>query len=34
MSVDPTGPGSAAGMRQGDVIVKWNGERIATCACC
>ncbi len=28
MSVDPTGPGSAAGVRQGDVIVKWNGERI------
>ena len=28
MSVDPTGPGSAAGMRQGDLIVKWNGERI------
>jgi S1-C subfamily serine protease len=28
MSVDPTGPGSAAGVRQGDLIVKWNGERI------
>ena len=28
MSVDPTGPGSAAGARQGDVVVKWNGERI------
>jgi len=28
MSVDPKGPGSAAGVRQGDVIVKWNGERI------
>ena len=28
MSVDPTGPGSAAGVRQGDVIVNWNGERI------
>jgi S1-C subfamily serine protease len=28
MSVDPKGPGFAAGVRQGDVIVKWNGERI------
>jgi len=28
MSVDPTGPGSAAGVRQGDVIVNWNGERV------
>ena len=28
MSVDPTGPGSAAGVRQGDLIVKWNGERM------
>ena len=28
MSVDPTGPGASAGMRQGDLIVKWNGERI------
>ena len=28
MSVDPAGPGSAAGVRQGDVIVNWNGERI------
>jgi len=28
MSVDPTGPGSAAGVRQGDLIVQWNGERI------
>ena len=28
MSVDPTGPGAAAGVRQGDVIVNWNGERI------
>jgi S1-C subfamily serine protease len=28
MSVDPNGPGSAAGMRQGDLIVKWNGEAI------
>jgi len=29
MSVDPKGPGSAAGVRQGDLIVEWNGERIA-----
>jgi S1-C subfamily serine protease len=28
MSVDPTGPAAAAGVRQGDLIVKWNGERI------
>ncbi len=28
MSVDPAGPGSAAGVRQGDLIVNWNGERI------
>ena len=28
MSVDPKGPGSAAGARQGDLIVKWNGEDI------
>jgi S1-C subfamily serine protease len=28
MSVDPSGPGAAAAMRQGDLIVKWNGERI------
>ena len=28
MSVDPTGPGAAAGVRQGDLVVKWNGERI------
>ena len=26
MSVDPKGPGAAAGVRQGDVIVAWNGE--------
>jgi S1-C subfamily serine protease len=24
MSVDPNGPGAAAGIRQGDVIIKWN----------
>ena len=28
MSVDPTGPGSVAGVRQGDIIVNWSGERI------
>ena len=28
MSVDPTGPGAAGGVRQGDLIVNWNGERI------
>jgi S1-C subfamily serine protease len=26
ISVDPKGPGAAAGVRQGDVIVAWNGE--------
>jgi len=24
MSVDPSGPGAAAGVRQGDLIIKWN----------
>jgi S1-C subfamily serine protease len=28
ISVDPKGPGAAAGVRQGDVIVAWNGEAI------
>jgi S1-C subfamily serine protease len=28
MNVDPNGPGAAAGARQGDVIVKWNGQPI------
>lgn len=28
MSVDPKGPGSVAGVRQGDVIVNWRGERV------
>ena len=28
LSVDPTGPGSVAGVRQGDVIVNWSGERV------
>ena len=27
-SVDAKGPGAAAGVRQGDVIVAWNGEPI------
>jgi S1-C subfamily serine protease len=29
MSVDPDGPGAAAGFHQGDVIVSWNGEPLA-----
>jgi S1-C subfamily serine protease len=28
MSVDPKGPGAAAGVRQGDVIIKWNDQPI------
>jgi S1-C subfamily serine protease len=28
MSVDPQGPGVAAGIHQGDIIVAWNGEPI------
>ena len=28
MSVDPTGPGAAAGIRQGDLIIKWNDREI------
>ena len=28
MSVDPNGPGAAAGVRQGDVILKWNDQEI------
>ena len=28
MSVDPKGPAAAAGVRQGDVIVAWNGEAV------
>ncbi len=28
MSVDPGGPGSAAGIHQGDIIVAWNGEPV------
>jgi S1-C subfamily serine protease len=29
MSVDATGPSAAAGIRQGDVIVGWNGEKLS-----
>ena len=29
MSVDKTGPSATAGIRQGDVIVGWNGEKLA-----
>lgn len=29
MSVDGTGPAAAAGIRQGDVIVGWNGEKLS-----
>jgi S1-C subfamily serine protease len=29
MSVDKTGPAAAAGIRQGDVIVAWNGEKLS-----
>ena len=28
MSVDPAGPGAAAGVRQGDLIIKWNDQDI------
>jgi S1-C subfamily serine protease len=28
MNVEPSGPGAAAGVRQGDVIVAWNGQPI------
>jgi S1-C subfamily serine protease len=28
MSVDPNGPGAAAGVRQGDIIIKWNDQQI------
>jgi S1-C subfamily serine protease len=28
MNVDPSGPGAAAGVRQGDVIIKWNDRQI------
>ena len=28
MSLDPRGPAAAAGIRQGDVIVAWNGETV------
>jgi S1-C subfamily serine protease len=29
MSVDPKGPGAEAGIRQGDVLVSWDGKQIA-----
>jgi len=29
MSVDPKGPGAAAGIHQGDVLVSWDGKQIA-----
>jgi S1-C subfamily serine protease len=29
MSVDKTGPSAAAGIRQGDVIVSWNNEKLS-----
>jgi S1-C subfamily serine protease len=28
MSVDPNGPGAAAGVRQGDIIIQWNDQPI------
>jgi len=28
LSVDPRGPGAAAGMLQGDIIVAWNGDQV------
>ncbi|HEY7842468.1 MAG TPA: S1C family serine protease [Bradyrhizobium sp.] len=30
MSVDKTGPSAAAGIRQGDVIVAWNNEKLSS----
>src|ERR1700761_2744552 len=30
MSVDKTGPAAAAGIRQGDIIVGWNGEPLSS----
>jgi S1-C subfamily serine protease len=29
MSVDRSGPSAAAGIRQGDIIVSWNGEKLS-----
>ena len=29
MSVDRTGPSAAAGVRQGDIIVRWNNEKLS-----
>ena len=34
MNVDPSGPGAAAGVRQGDVIVAWMASRSATSGRC
>ena len=30
MSVDPQGPGAAAGVRQGDVVVTWNERPVGS----
>jgi S1-C subfamily serine protease len=32
MSVDATGPGAAAGVRQGDIVVGWNGQPLRAVA--
>jgi S1-C subfamily serine protease len=32
MSVDATGPAAAAGVRQGDIVVGWNGQPLRTVA--
>jgi S1-C subfamily serine protease len=29
MSVDRSGPSATAGIRQGDIIVGWNGEKLS-----
>jgi S1-C subfamily serine protease len=29
MSVDPKGPGAAAGIHQGDVVVSWDGTPVS-----
>src|SRR5690349_15328704 len=29
MSLDKSGPSAAAGIRQGDIIVDWNGEKLS-----
>ncbi|HEX2137097.1 MAG TPA: S1C family serine protease [Microvirga sp.] len=33
MSVDPQGPGAAAGIRQGDILVTWDGVPVGGVAC-